>query len=340
MPEWIVPALLVVLVLLVVWSALRRADDAPIRRLEAALRDELGRQAQASRGDLGTFQQVLLAQSGDVARTQNEQIDSFRGQLAATQAQTEAALRRFSASFAEPSAADAALDAMNQAKLTQLRSLQIVRATDFGVKALKKFGASLTTLNLAGCTLVTQSGLVAALANTHALTALNVSDIPQAGTALVRLAPQLTQLRELVMENCGAGNEAIEALGAHCARLELVSLNRTEKATSPAVAGALLQWRQLRTLRVANCSAMDDSLLATIAACLTGLRQLTLSDRSGVSSIEILYHMDELAELIVVQALSESLEPEPLRLFSAKAQEALLRNSRNRKLMISVVVAK
>ena len=55
MPEWIVPALLVVLVLLVVWSALRRADDAPIRRLEAALRDELGRQAQASRGDLGTF---------------------------------------------------------------------------------------------------------------------------------------------------------------------------------------------------------------------------------------------------------------------------------------------
>ena len=39
---------------------------------------------------------MLLAQSGDVARTQNEQIDSFRGQLAATQQQTEAALRRFS----------------------------------------------------------------------------------------------------------------------------------------------------------------------------------------------------------------------------------------------------
>jgi DNA recombination protein RmuC len=101
MPEWIVPALLVLLVLIVVWIALRRADDAPIRRLEAALRDELGRQAQASRGDLGTFQQVLLAQSGDVARTQNEQIDSFRGQLAATQAQTEAALRRFSETLAE-----------------------------------------------------------------------------------------------------------------------------------------------------------------------------------------------------------------------------------------------
>jgi DNA recombination protein RmuC len=47
------------------------------------LRDELGRQSQATRTDLATFQQMLLAQSGDVARTQNEQIDSFRVQLAA-----------------------------------------------------------------------------------------------------------------------------------------------------------------------------------------------------------------------------------------------------------------
>jgi DNA recombination protein RmuC len=118
MPEWIVPALLVLLVLIVAWIALRRADDAPIRRLEAALRDELGRQAQASRGDLGTFQQVLLAQSGDVARTQNEQIDSFRGQLAATQAQTEAALRRFSETLAEQLRL---LSDANERRLTEVR---------------------------------------------------------------------------------------------------------------------------------------------------------------------------------------------------------------------------
>jgi DNA recombination protein RmuC len=49
------------------------------------LRDELGRQAQATRHDLGNFQQMLLTQAGDVARTQNEQIDSFRSQLAVTQ---------------------------------------------------------------------------------------------------------------------------------------------------------------------------------------------------------------------------------------------------------------
>ena len=70
------------------WLALRRGDTQPTERLERELRDEIGRQAQASRADLGSLQQVLLAQSGDVARTQNEQIDSFRLQLAATQQQT------------------------------------------------------------------------------------------------------------------------------------------------------------------------------------------------------------------------------------------------------------
>ncbi len=104
MPEWIAIALLALLalnLLLLLWVALRRADPGPLQRLEAALRDELGRQAQATRADLGTFQQILLTQSGDVARTQNEQIDSFRTQLAATQTQTETALHRFSEMLAE-----------------------------------------------------------------------------------------------------------------------------------------------------------------------------------------------------------------------------------------------
>jgi DNA recombination protein RmuC len=90
-PEWIVPALLalnLLLLLWLAWRASRPADDAVLRnleRLERELRDELGRQGQGTRADLGTFQQMLLAQSGDVARTQNEQIDSFRTQLASTQ---------------------------------------------------------------------------------------------------------------------------------------------------------------------------------------------------------------------------------------------------------------
>jgi DNA recombination protein RmuC len=47
---------------------------AQMERLERELRDELGRQAQASRADLAGFQQTLLAQGAESARTQNEQL--------------------------------------------------------------------------------------------------------------------------------------------------------------------------------------------------------------------------------------------------------------------------
>jgi DNA recombination protein RmuC len=132
MPEWIVPALLALNLVLLLWIALRRntTDEAPLRRLEDELRNELGRMAQASRADLANFQQMLLAQSGDVARTQNEQIDSFRSQLAATQVQTEAALRRISETLGEQLRllSDAnerrlvALQEGNEKKLDQMRA--------------------------------------------------------------------------------------------------------------------------------------------------------------------------------------------------------------------------
>ena len=144
MPEWIVLALLALNLLLLLFLALRSGRDpgAPtIERLERELRDELGRQGQTTRGDLGTFQQILLTQSGDVARTQNEQIDTFRTQLAATQQQTEAALRRFSETLTEQlrllsdanerrlgevrQAVDARLQALqdgNEKKLDQMRA--------------------------------------------------------------------------------------------------------------------------------------------------------------------------------------------------------------------------
>ncbi|HEX5683171.1 MAG TPA: DNA recombination protein RmuC [Ideonella sp.] len=66
-------------------TTLRDAARADSDRLERELRDELGRNAQMARSDLGNFQQMLLNQSGDVARTQNEQIDSFRAQLGSMQ---------------------------------------------------------------------------------------------------------------------------------------------------------------------------------------------------------------------------------------------------------------
>ena len=107
MADWTVFSLLALLclnLLLLLWLVLRPRDAGPVReveRLERELRDELGRQGQGTRADLSTFQQMLLTQSGDVARTQNEQIDAFRVQLAATQQQTDAALRRFSDTLAE-----------------------------------------------------------------------------------------------------------------------------------------------------------------------------------------------------------------------------------------------
>ena len=107
MVDWIFFSLLALLclnLLLLLWLVLRPQNSGPAReveRLERELRDELGRQGQSTRADLSSFQQMLLTQSGDVARTQNEQIDAFRVQLAATQQQTDAALRRFSDTLAE-----------------------------------------------------------------------------------------------------------------------------------------------------------------------------------------------------------------------------------------------
>ena len=127
--------------LLLVALVLRGRDTRALDRLEAALRDELGRQSQALRGDLGNFQRMLLAQSGDVARTQNEQIDAFRVQLASTQTRLTEQAQALQSSLARQSdaareAQDAALrrlgDAMeqrlerlqqgNEAKLEQMRA--------------------------------------------------------------------------------------------------------------------------------------------------------------------------------------------------------------------------
>jgi DNA recombination protein RmuC len=78
-------AALNLVVLASLWLRSRRGDGgaherrhaetlAQMERLERELRDELGRQAQASRADLVGFQQTLLAQAAETARTLNEQL--------------------------------------------------------------------------------------------------------------------------------------------------------------------------------------------------------------------------------------------------------------------------
>ncbi|MGH8796006.1 MAG: DNA recombination protein RmuC, partial [Caldimonas sp.] len=116
--EWLASALLVLVLLVTLWIALRgRAplqtlrDDlhaairGDVQQLERELRDEVARSATATRQELmqglAAFQSTMLAQQGDVARTQNEQIDSFRTQLAATQQNLADTLRHTTATLAE-----------------------------------------------------------------------------------------------------------------------------------------------------------------------------------------------------------------------------------------------
>ena len=144
---WITLALAVVTLLLLVWLAWRRTDDAAgqarhlaltdavrtgSERLERELRDELGRSAQGTRLELGTalgtFQQTLLNQQGDVARTQNEQIDSFRTQLATMQTLVAQSLQAASQSQTAQAQAsresqDMALKRFSDALAAQLRDM-------------------------------------------------------------------------------------------------------------------------------------------------------------------------------------------------------------------------
>ncbi len=155
--DWILLALLVLLVLLSLWLVFRRTDHGPLRALrddiqqfERGLRDEVSRSAGGTRTELAqtlaTFQQTLLAQQGDVARTQNEQIDSFRTQLAATQQnmadtlgrageQQALALKRFSDTLIEQLRA---LSQSNDQRMAEVRTTVEQRLTAIQLDNEKK----------------------------------------------------------------------------------------------------------------------------------------------------------------------------------------------------------
>jgi DNA recombination protein RmuC len=115
------PVLLALVLALLLWLVLRRAESSAAEKLERNLRGDVQDSARATRQELAqnlsTLQQALLAQSGDVARTQNEQIDSFRIQLAAMQQGLADQSR------AAREAQDTALHRFGQAQAEQLRAL-------------------------------------------------------------------------------------------------------------------------------------------------------------------------------------------------------------------------
>ena len=117
MLEWIVVALLALNLVLLLVLLLRKGEGEETQR---ALRDEQDRIGREVRGEvqdsargtrqelsqaLALFQQTLLAQQGDVARTQNEQIDSFRTQLSTMQQMVGQSLQQATAALAQQSQA-------------------------------------------------------------------------------------------------------------------------------------------------------------------------------------------------------------------------------------------
>lgn len=135
--DWIPPALVVLALLIALWLVLRRSGGSrtvmrdemlsgvrgELQLFERGFRDEVARSAAGTRSELAqtlaTFQQTLSAQQGDIARTQNEQIDSFRTQLAATQQGLVDTLRSSSAALSQQ-----ALNAREAQDATLLRSAE------------------------------------------------------------------------------------------------------------------------------------------------------------------------------------------------------------------------
>ena len=105
-------------------------------RLAREQRSEQAEAARAARQELAAaltlFQQTLLTQSGDVARTQNEQIDSFRTQLATVQQQVADSLQ----------SATAQLVAQGQAA-REAQDSALRRQADSAEQTLQRFGATL-----------------------------------------------------------------------------------------------------------------------------------------------------------------------------------------------------
>jgi DNA recombination protein RmuC len=177
MNEWSIAALLALgaaNVLLMLWTLLRRPSAAPdlaadlaseaaraaadaqrdatlrqaladqreqAERLARAQRDEQQASARQARQELASalalFQQTLLTQSGDVARTQNEQIDSFRTQLAAMQQLVAQSLQQASAQLvsqgqAAREAQDGGLQRFGTNLSEQLKALAQANALGLG----------------------------------------------------------------------------------------------------------------------------------------------------------------------------------------------------------------
>jgi DNA recombination protein RmuC len=85
---------------------------------------------------------MLLAQGGDVARTQNEQIEALRVRLVATQQQQDAALRRFSDTLAEQLRLLSDSNERRQTEMRQAVETRLVALQEGNEKKLEQMRAT------------------------------------------------------------------------------------------------------------------------------------------------------------------------------------------------------
>ncbi|MCJ7799393.1 MAG: DNA recombination protein RmuC [Polaromonas sp.] len=159
--SWFLLALAALNAVLLLWLLLRPAPEtgqhelqaqlsvlaAASERLERELRTEVKSSARDTRGELtqglSLFQQALLAQSGDVARTQNEQIDSFRVQLAAMQQQVAQGLQAATQSLTRQAQSGSESVAASLAQAREAQASGLMQTREAQDMALKRFADGL-----------------------------------------------------------------------------------------------------------------------------------------------------------------------------------------------------
>jgi DNA recombination protein RmuC len=169
MNEWLTMALLALNLLLVMilvllalrrhpmsdWQAdlaahterLQRGTQQDTERLERELRSEVQDSGRGTRQELSSainlFQQTLLTQSGDVARTQNEQIDTFRTQLATLQQMVGQSLQSATAQLTQQSQSHRDAQDTTLARLAEQQAGALQLQAQASADALQRFSSQM-----------------------------------------------------------------------------------------------------------------------------------------------------------------------------------------------------
>ena len=248
-------------------------------RLERELRSEGKSNAQETRSEvtqrLSQFQQTLLAQSGEVARTQNERIESFRAQLAGMQQQVTQTLQDTTQVLLQQaqSSSEALTKAMAQAGesqitgLTQAREAQTVGlalASEAQTQRLSQFQQAL--LAQSGEVARTQNEQIDAFREQLAAMQQQVAQTLQVTTQVLTQQAQ-SSIQALIKALAQASEAQIagltQAREAQTAGLALVSEAQTAGSTkaSESQAAALMQSREAQDMALKRfADGLNDQL--------------------------------------------------------------------------------